>query len=128
LTDCYHIASASDSRVWSPPCPVISLTQVKGQHKHDKHIICNNCWTNHHRDFQLVPKCFYCDSLSHRRVIVDLGSMTFPNTGSRIFLGQGQFSKIINFVRFSRNVIRGREWNYGYDACVHGNNLAHYKG
>jgi hypothetical protein len=42
LTDCYH-STCIDSQVWSPPAPVISLTQVKGQgqHKHEKHVILN---------------------------------------------------------------------------------------
>jgi hypothetical protein len=29
-------------------------------------------------------------------VTFDLGSMTFPSAGGRNFLGQGQFSKIVN--------------------------------
>jgi hypothetical protein len=36
------------------------------------------------------------NSLSHRMVRFDLGSMTFPNAGGQNFLRQGQFSKIVN--------------------------------
>ena len=78
-----------------------------------------------------------------RSVIFDLGSMSFPSAAGRFFLGQGQFSKIVNScpILFKlcaqvcgshMNVHVQFRNNQGETVDVtpvfQGNNLAYYKG